>query len=139
VLDRYKIHYTPEVAEELKVGFPSGREFMRLAGEGLLVEVKQTKRNRITEFVKGERSAINLALEHPGWILLIDDRRPFLEASKLGIKVICTSVVVIDLYDEGILKGEEALEILARLQAMRTLSPELITAALRQLASLWKE
>ncbi|MGQ9573268.1 MAG: hypothetical protein ACUVV3_08820 [Dehalococcoidia bacterium] len=76
---------------------------------------------------------MNLALEHPDWILLMDDRKPLLEAQRLGLKTVCTPVLIAELYVDGQLDMGEAVESLARLAAMQTVSPTLIEASLAQL------
>ncbi|MBM2826012.1 MAG: hypothetical protein HW403_76, partial [Dehalococcoidia bacterium] len=73
------------------------------------------------------------------WVLLMDDRRPLLEAQRLGLRTVCTPVLVVDLFDEGRLSPTQALQALARLAAMRTVSPPLIEAALVHLGSEWDE
>lgn len=78
---------------------------------------------------------MNLTIEHPDWILLMDDRRPLEEAQRRGIRTICTPVFVTQLYAGGDLSGQQALDTLATLAAMQTVSPALIDVALAQLAA----
>jgi predicted nucleic acid-binding protein len=132
VLARFELHYPPEVGIELSEEFASGREFWRLVREGVLVEVTPTT-NIVLGFGPGERAAMNVALQHPGWVLLMDDRKPLLEAQRLGLRTVCTPVLITELYIDGQLDVGEALESLARLAAMQTVSPTLIEAALAQL------
>jgi len=132
VLARYDLRYPPAVAAELVERFPSGREFWRLARAGLLVEVVPTT-SQLQEFGPGEREAINLALEHQDWVLIIDDQRPYQAAARLGLNVLCSPVLTVALATEGALPTSDALAILARLAAIRTVSPVLLTAALAQL------
>jgi len=87
------------------------------------------QRASITEFGSGERSALNAALEHPDWILLLDDRRPFEEAVRRGLRVICSPVLTVLLYAEGRMREATAMRILAALQGSGTLSPLLVQAA----------
>lgn len=138
LLERYTLHYPPEVAVELREEFLSGREFRRLAQEGVLVEVP-TRFQQVQSFGPGERSAINLALEHRNWVLLIDDRRPFLEAARLELRVLSTPVLAVQLFSEGKLDVAQALEALARLAALQTVSPDLLAAALAHLGRIWKQ
>lgn len=77
---------------------------------------------------------MNLALQHPEWVLLVDDRRPLVAAQRLGIKTICTPVLLTDLFSAGEIDLTEALQYLARLAAMQTVSPVLIEASLGQLS-----
>jgi predicted nucleic acid-binding protein len=109
VIERFRLYYPPAVAAELLEEFSSGREFWKLVREVALFEVVP-ELGQVTEFGPGERSAINLALERPDWLLLIDDRRPFLEAVRLGLQVLCTPVLVVQLYTEEILDARQVLE-----------------------------
>ena len=129
MLASFELHYAPTVAAELKEQFASGREFWRLVREGVLTEVRPVA-EVVRTFGPGERAAMDLALEHPDWILLVDDRRPLIEAQRLGIKTVCTPVLVVDLLERGRLTRRGAVEALARLAALRTVSPPLIEAAL---------
>lgn len=131
VLDRYELKYAPAVAGELLERFPSGREFWRLARVGALDVVAASP--QVTEFGPVEREAISVALEHPDWVLLMDDYRPFRAATALGITAVCSPVLTVALFAENALSAAEALTILARLAAMQTVSPFLLTAALAQL------
>lgn len=137
VLERYQLYYAPEVAKELREEFPSGREFWRFVREGILIEAVPNG-NEITAFGPGERAAINLALEHRSWTLLMDDRRPFLEAMGLGLRVLCSPVLAVELYSEEVMDEAQVMQALARLTAMQRISPELIRSALAQLGRVWK-
>jgi hypothetical protein len=138
VMERFRLHYTPAVAAELLKEFPSGREFWKLVREEALFEVVPGL-GQVTEFGLGERAAMNLALEHRDWLLLIDDQRPFQEAVRLSLRALCTPVLVVQLYVEGRLDARQALEALARLAVLQTVSPALLAAALAQLGVAWKE
>lgn len=138
VLDKFNLRYTPDVALELREEFSSGREFWRLVRQNELTEASPSIQ-QVKDFGTGERSAINLALEHSDWILLIDDRRPYLEGMRLGLRVLCTSVLAVELYSEGKLDGQQTLTILARLASFQTLSPELLAVAMAQLGRVWKD
>lgn len=137
LLDRYTLHYAPEVAAELRESFLSGGEFWRLAREGTLVQAT-ARLQPFQAFGQGERSAINLTLEHRNWFILIDDRRPFLEAVRLGLKAVSTPLLVVQLFSEGKLNASQALESLAHLAVLQTVSPELLTAALAYLDQILK-
>ena len=138
VLDRFQLHYTPAVGLELREEFSSGREFWELARRGVLVAAS-SELEVVTEFGPGERAAMNLTLEHRDWVLLMDDRRPFMEAGRLGLRVLCTPVLVVDLYMEEKLNARQALEVLGRLAALQTVSPNLLAASLAHLGAVWKE
>lgn len=118
--------------------FASGREFWRLAREGVLVEATP-ELDEVGGFGPGERAAINLSFEHRDWVLLMDDRRPFMEAERMGLRLLCTPVLVLDLYTEEKLDARQALEALGRLAALQTVSPDLLAAALAHLDAAWKE
>jgi predicted nucleic acid-binding protein len=132
VLQGFSLSFAPAVAAELSESFASGREFWRLAGEGVLTEAIP-RTDLVKAFGSGERGAMNLALEHRDWILLVDDRRPLLEAQRLGLRTLCTPVLVVDLFDKEELSLPEAVQSLARLAAMGTVSPALLEVALAQL------
>lgn len=128
VLEFFTLYYPPAVALELNEAFESGREFWRLVDEGVLTEAVPN-RGQVRAFGPGERAAMNLALEHPDWTLLVDDRRPLVEAQRLGLRTICTPVLVTDLFNRGRLTRSEAMLALGRLAALQTVSPALIEAA----------
>lgn len=134
VLQRFSLSYAPAVAAELSRNFASGREFWRLVEGGVLAEAIP-RVVEVTAFGPGERAAMNLAIEHRDWILLVDDRRPLLEAQSLGLRTLCTPVLVVDLFDKGQWDLPEAVQCLARLAAMQTVSPALLEVALAQLAT----
>jgi predicted nucleic acid-binding protein len=125
---RFVLHFTAEVAAELDRRYPSGRAFHRLRQSGRLAEVLPQRRE-ITEFGSGERSALNVALEHRDWTLLLDDRRPFEEAARRHLRVLCSPVLTVVLYADGALRAATAERILSALQAPGTLSPTLVQAA----------
>jgi hypothetical protein len=132
LLCRYRLWYAPAVGSELDEKFPSGREFWRLVRAGGLTEVSPDTEH-VKEFGPGERSAINVVLDRPDWLLLLDYRRPFEEAVRLGLRVLCSPVLVTVLFLEEELSAAEALTALARLAALQTVSPHLLAAALAQL------
>ncbi|MGH2459079.1 MAG: hypothetical protein ACRDIY_09460 [Chloroflexota bacterium] len=133
LLDAYELFYEPTVAAERDKAFPSGREFWRLARQGFLT-ARPAITHRVREFGVGERAAMSLALDHPGWLLFLDDYRPYQAAVRLGIRVVCTPVLVVSFFVDGRLDTREALFALARLAALQTVSPHLLAAALAQVA-----
>ncbi len=98
-----------------------------------------TELSEVTEFGPGERAAINLTLGHPDWVILMDDRRPFLEAERRGLKALCAPALLVQLFVEGRIDARLALEMMARLAAMQTISPDLIAAALAHLGRVLGE
>jgi predicted nucleic acid-binding protein len=137
VLARYELRFAPEVGRELEAQFPSGREFWDRVLDGTLTEAAPAAIH-VTDFGPGERAAMSLAIEHPAWTLLLDDVRPFREAASRGLSVVCTPVLAIALFREGAMDASETLTALARLAALQTVSPHLITAALAHLGALLK-
>ncbi len=136
LLERYALRYASAVARELREEFPSGRAFWERVRAGELAEAV-VGTEVVREFGPGERAAINLALEHrdEGWVLLLDDQRPFREAAERGLRVVCSPVLVVALHAEGRLDAQRALASLARLAALGTVSPHLLAAALAQIAA----
>jgi predicted nucleic acid-binding protein len=136
LLARYRLHYTPAMARELREEFPSGRAFWARVRGGELAE-RTPGVEAVRELGAGERAAINLAVQHPEWVLLLDDQRPFRAAAGRGLRVICSPVLVVALYEEGSLDAVGTLAALARLAALGTLSPHLLAAALAQLGAIF--
>jgi len=137
VQSRYRLCYAPDVAGEMSTSSASGREFWRLARGGFLTEVV-AEHDQVTEFGPGERAAINLALEHPDWILLLDDQKPYQEAVQRGLRVLCSSVLVAAMFSEGALDATRAMIVLARLATLQTVSPHLLAAAIAHVGRSWK-
>ena len=140
VLDDFELHCSLVVAAELKEDFEAGRLFWKLVQDGQVLRA-ESRLDAVTMFGSGERSAMNLALEHPGWFLLIDDWRPLEAAQNLGIPAICSPVLVVKMFREGKLQLGEALRSLTRLTRTGTVSPRLLTpaAALLRLAAKERE
>ncbi len=132
ILARFDLRCPGTVARELRPTFPSGQAFWDLASQGAITEV-DARESHVKEFGPGERAAIDIAYENRDWILLLDDQRPFQEAVRLGLRVLCTPVLAVSLFDEGSLTAYEVLCILGRLAASQTVSPHLLAAALAQL------
>jgi len=122
----------------LHPGYPSGREFLDSVKRGELVQASPS-RLYLADFGPGERAVISLAIEHPDWVLLLDDVRPFREATTRGLSVVCTPVLTVALFREGMINAGEALHTLTRLAALQTVSPHLIAAALAQLGASLKD
>lgn len=137
VLDRFTLWYPSAVAAELQPRFPSGAAFWANVEASGLSEANAS-REATSEYGPGERAAINVALEHRDWLLLMDDHRPYQEAARQSLRVLCTPVLVTMLLSEGVLDARSALAALARLAALQTVSPHLIAAALAQLGRIWQ-
>jgi predicted nucleic acid-binding protein len=132
VQTRYTLHYAPEVAAELSQALPSGRAFWQLARSGQLTEMRVAA-DAIPDLGPGEGAAINLARAHPDWVLLVDDPRPYQEAVRQGLRVLCSPVLVAAFYREGVLDARDAMLALARLAALQTVSRHLLAAAVAHL------
>jgi hypothetical protein len=87
-------------------------------------------------FGPGERATISLVLEHPDWLLLLDDRRPFDWAEAHGVRVTCSPLLVVDWFQDGTPDVQEAERLLAPLTAPGTMSPPLLQRARRRLATV---
>ncbi len=138
LLEDFDVSVPPAVAEELTEDYPSGARLHGLVREAR-VRVVAAESATLERFGPGERAAINLAIENPGWVLLMDDLRPFRAAEELGLAPVSSAVYAASLYRRGVLDEGEVLAVLARLAARSTLSPRLIDLALTQVAGISKE
>ena len=138
LLEDFDVSVPPAVAGELSEDYPSGARLHSLVREGR-VRVVAAESATLEQFGPGERAAINLAIENPGWVLLMDDLRPFRAAEELGLAPVSSAVYTASLYRRGVLDEREVLGVLARLAARSTLSPQLIDLALAQVASVSEE
>jgi hypothetical protein len=138
VLQRFRLHVTPEVEAELQPTNPSAREFQRLRSSGV-IELVQAAAPSIQEFGRGERAAMNVALEHPGWTLLLDDYRPYRAVAGRDVAVLCTPLLAVLLFREGALDEPAVLRVLSELAAIETVSPHLLAAALAHLGHLFRQ
>jgi hypothetical protein len=129
VIHRFRLHCAPQVAAEFGQQFGIGRDFWQRVQLGEIEVVVPTALH-IREFNLGERAAISLAIDHSDWFLLLDDYRPFLEATRRGLNVVSTPMFAVTLYSEGMIDAEETLAALGRLAAIQTVSPHLIAASL---------
>ena len=138
LLDDFEIHVASAVAIELTEDYPSGARLHNLIREGD-IHLASAATTRIIRFGPGERAAMNLAIENEGWILLMDDRRPFQAAEELGLAPVASPVYAASLHRRGVLDERAVLAVLARLSARSTVSPQLIELALAQIARTTKE
>jgi hypothetical protein len=138
VLQRFRLHVAPDVEAELQPANPSAREFHRLRRLGVIDTVQPTM-VPIREFGRGERAAINVAIEHPDWILLLDDYRPYRAVAAQSVAVMCTPLFAVMLFREGVLDESAVLRVLSELAAIETVSPHLLAAALAHPGRLFRE
>lgn len=138
LLEDFDLSVTPAVREELPETYPSGARLQILVRERA-VRVQAPASTVLERFGPGERAAINLAMEHRDWTLLMDDVRPFRAAEELGLAPVSSPAYTASLCRRGVLNRRAALTALARLSARSTVSPELINLALGQIASIEKD
>jgi hypothetical protein len=132
VLANYDLRCAPIVVTELEPQFPSGSAFQSRLQAGGIIVVSPTI-DLIRAYGAGERATLNLALENPEWLVLMDDHRPFQEGIRRQLNMICTPVLATALFNRGEIDARQTLEILASLAAIQTVSPHLLAAALAQL------
>lgn len=138
LLEDFDVTVAQAVADELPETYPSGARLHGLVREHR-VHLQEPVSTVLELFGPGERSAINLAMEHSDWTLLMDDVRPFRAAENLGLAPVSSPAYAASLYGRGILDKQAVLTALARLAARSTLSPQLIDLALGQVATIAKE
>ena len=138
LLADFQLNVARAVTNELTEDCPSGARLHNLMREGK-IHLADPATAKITRFGPGERASINLAIENEGWILLMDDRRPFRAAEELGLGPVASPVYAASLYRRGVLDQRGVLTVLARLSARSTVSPQLIDLALAQIAVTTKE
>ena len=134
VLERFLLHYPPEVAAEMDPSFDSGIEFWQRVATGELTEITPAEL-RVREFGAGERAVLSLAMEHPDWMVLLDDRRPHGEASRVGLQVLSTPMFAVTLFRDDVLNAEQTFAVLIQLAMTNTVSPHLLHAAQAQLGN----
>jgi len=132
VARRFTLHCAPDVQSEVKEWAESGRDFWRRVRSGE-IRAATPSALHLQEFSAGERAAISLVIEHPDWFLLLDDYRPFVEATRRVLKAVSTPMLVVTLYRESAISTEEALSMLGGLAAIQTVSPHLIAGSLAPL------
>lgn len=137
-LEDFELYVTQAVAGELSEDYPSGARLHGRIREGR-VRLRDAESATLDRFGPGERAAINLAIENPDWVLLMDDLRPFRAAEQLGLSPVSSPVYAASLYKRGVLDEQAVLNVLARLSARSTVSPQLIDLALSQVAYVAKE
>ena len=91
LLDDFDLHVPSAVAGELSEDYPSGARLHGLIRERA-VKVQDAKSAAIDRFGPGERAAMDLAIENRGWVLLMDDLRPFRAAEGMGLAPVSSPV-----------------------------------------------
>lgn len=125
---------TKAVENELGRDNPTSRQLKQLLAEKRIRRAA-SRSEKIKLYGDGERAAINLALER-GWLLLIDDWRPYEAAQAVGVEVVNSLAYLIGLYEQKRITLERALQALAKMTRRGTLRPEWIHSALRVVAEI---
>ena len=125
---------TKAVENELGGNNPTSRQLRQLLAEKNIKRAAP-RSEKIKLYGDGERAAINLALER-GWLLLIDDWRPYEAAQAVGVEVINSLAYLIGLYEQKRISLERVLEALAKMTRRGTLRPEWIQSGLRVVAEI---
>jgi predicted nucleic acid-binding protein len=120
----------PTVAAELRHRSSPASSWIRTAPGWLQVVAPQIL-PVASDLDKGEEEAIALAIEHPGSILMIDERKGREAAKSAGITVAGTLAIILDCAKAGLCDGKVAVEKL-RLTSFY-MSPELYQRVLGQL------
>ncbi len=138
LLEDFDLTVTTAVLDELPETFSSGVELHARVRNGRIA-VDEPHSMLVERYGPGERAAMNLALENPDWLLLIDDVRPFRAAEALGLSPVSSPAYIASLVQRGVVNREAALVRLGRLAARSTISSQLIELALGRIAEITKE
>ena len=125
---------TKAVENELGGDNPTSRQLKQLLAEKSIKRAAP-RSEKIKLYGDGERAAINLALER-GWLLLIDDWRPYEAAQAVGVEVVNSLAYLIGLYEQKRISLERVLQALAKMTRRGTLRPEWIQSGLRVVAEI---
>ena len=125
---------TKAVENELGGDNPTSRQLKQLLAEKRIKRAAP-RSEKIKLYGDGERAAINLALER-GWLLLIDDWRPYEAAQAVGVEVINSLAYLIGLYEQKRISLERVLQALVKMTRRGTLRPEWIQSGLRVVAEI---
>lgn len=125
---------TKAVENELGGDNPTSRQLKQLLAEKSIKRAAP-RSEKIKLYGDGERAAINLALER-GWLLLIDDWRPYETAQAVGVEVVNSLAYLIGLYEQKRISLERVLQALAKMTRRGTLRPEWIQSGLRVVAEI---
>lgn len=125
---------TKAVENELGRDNPTSRQLKQLLAEKRIRRAA-SRSEKIKLYGDGERAAINLALER-GWLLLIDDWRPYEAAQAVGVEVVNSLAYLIGLYEQKRILLERVIQALAKMTRRGTLRPEWIQSGLRVVAEI---
>lgn len=125
---------TKAVENELGRDNPTSRQLKQLLAEKRIRRAA-SRSEKIKLYGDGERAAINLALER-GWLLLIDDWRPYEAAQAVGVEVVNSLAYLTGLYEQKRILLERVIQALAKMTRRGTLRPEWIQSGLRVVAEI---
>lgn len=139
LFDFFDVHYCQAVYNEIittdpqetALVYPQAMLFKVLLEDGRLHQAEPI--DPLTTFGKGEAHALALARER-GWVLLINDVRPLLFATSLGVNCISVPAFCVLLSAEGRISLNAARGLLRRLRPIT--SPRLIEQAERVIDTL---
>jgi predicted nucleic acid-binding protein len=134
LLEDFELICTKAVENELGRDNPTSRQLKQLLAEKSIKRAAP-RSEKIKLYGDGERAAINLALER-GWLLLIDDWRPYEAAQAVGVEVVNSLAYLIGLYEQKRISVERVLQALAKMTRRGTLRPEWIQSGLRMVAEI---
>jgi len=134
LLDDFELLCTPAVEQELGQANPTGLRLNALLMDGRIHRAAP-KKETVALYGRGERAAINLAIERK-LLLLIDDGEPYEAAQQVGIEVTNSIVYLVRLYDQDRITVERALGSLAKLMKRGTVRPAWIQAALKMVSEV---
>ncbi|MBI1748892.1 MAG: hypothetical protein HYR55_20250 [Acidobacteria bacterium] len=134
LLEDYELICTPAVVEELGPANPTSLRLKRLITEGRIWRGTAGK-EKVSLYGKGERAAINLALEKK-LLLLIDDWKHYEAAQQAGIEATNSVVYLVSLYGRGRFSVDQVLEALAKMTRRGTIKPGWILSALKLVAEI---
>ncbi len=134
LLDDYELLCTPAVEDELGEANPTSLKLKGLLTSGRIKRAVP-KRDKIKLYGRGERAAINLALERK-LVLLIDDWKPYEAAHQAAVKTTTSLVYIVSLYDRNRVSLEEALDALGKMARRGTIKPLWISSCLKMVAEI---
>ena len=138
ILDRYTLHYTPEVAAEIQKGPTTGFRFSKMARNGTVTQVQASLR-KFTGLGAGDRSVLSAGLEHPDYELLIDDPPVLREAGRLRLSTRSSLALPAELYQHGHLTIETAMFRLFQLASLGNLEAWELGASAEQIQAIWRK
>lgn len=134
LLDDFELFCTPAVAQELGHDNPTSLKLKALLTDGRIGRATP-RRETVARYGKGERAAINLALEKK-WLLLIDDGKPYEAAQQVGVEVTPSLVYLVWLYDQDRIPVARVLESMAKMTQRGTIKPLWMKSALKMVAEI---